>query len=106
MIFQGKWDVPLPKVRAVGEDEVFKVVKTGKTKSKFYDLRILHTFTCFLLFLFCFLFSQYFSLLIIISFLFLYVVVFSNFNFFHFENNYLNVQCDQENLCLFTEVKL
>jgi len=30
----GKWDVPLPKVRAVGEDEVFKVVKTGKTKRK------------------------------------------------------------------------
>ena len=31
---QGKWDVPLPKVRAVGEDEVFKVVKTGKTRSE------------------------------------------------------------------------
>lgn len=30
----GKWDVPLPKVRAVGEDEVFKVVKTGKTRKK------------------------------------------------------------------------
>ncbi|KAK3701253.1 hypothetical protein QZH41_012940 [Actinostola sp. cb2023] len=30
----GKWDVPLPKVRAVGEDEVFKVVKTGKTRRK------------------------------------------------------------------------
>ena len=25
-------DVPLPKVKAVGEDEVFKVIKTGKSK--------------------------------------------------------------------------
>ena len=32
---QGKWNVPLPKVKAVGEDEVFKVIKTGKSKSKF-----------------------------------------------------------------------
>lgn len=32
---QGKWTVPLPKVRAVGEDEVFKVLRTGKRKSKF-----------------------------------------------------------------------
>ena len=31
---QGKWDVPLPKVKAVGENEVFKVVRTGKTRSK------------------------------------------------------------------------
>lgn len=30
----GKWDVPLPKVRAVAEDEMFKVVKTGKRKKK------------------------------------------------------------------------
>jgi len=30
----GKWDVPLPKVKAVGEDEVFKVIKTGKTRRK------------------------------------------------------------------------
>ncbi|XP_031559883.1 ribosome biogenesis protein NSA2 homolog [Actinia tenebrosa] len=30
----GKWNVPLPKVRAVGEAEVFKVVKTGKTRKK------------------------------------------------------------------------
>ena len=29
---QGKWTVPLPKVKAVGENEVFKVVRTGKTK--------------------------------------------------------------------------
>ena len=26
--------MPLPKVRAVGENEVFKVVKTGKSRSK------------------------------------------------------------------------
>lgn len=30
----GKWEVPLPKVRAVGENEVFKVVRTGKTRRK------------------------------------------------------------------------
>lgn len=30
----GKWTVPLPKVKAVGEDEVFKVLKTGKRKKK------------------------------------------------------------------------
>ena len=32
---QGKWDVPLPKVKAIGEDEVFRVVKTGKSKRMF-----------------------------------------------------------------------
>ena len=32
--FQGKWDVPLPKVKAQSEAEVFKVVKTGKTRRK------------------------------------------------------------------------
>jgi ribosome biogenesis protein NSA2 len=31
----GKWNVPLPKVRALGEDEVFKVMKTGKRKRTF-----------------------------------------------------------------------
>jgi len=30
----GKWEVPLPKVRGVSEAEVFKVVKTGKTRRK------------------------------------------------------------------------
>lgn len=35
---QGKWDVPLPKVRAVGQDEVFKVIKTGKSRSKIRTL--------------------------------------------------------------------
>ncbi len=31
---QGKWEVPLPKVKAVSETEAFKVVKTGKSRSK------------------------------------------------------------------------
>ncbi|XP_076942415.1 uncharacterized protein LOC143612279 [Bidens hawaiensis] len=30
----GKWDVPLPKVRPVAEDEMFKVIRTGKRKAK------------------------------------------------------------------------
>ncbi|KAJ1988852.1 Ribosome biogenesis protein [Dimargaris cristalligena] len=30
----GKWNVPLPKVRGIAEDEMFKVIKTGKRKSK------------------------------------------------------------------------
>ena len=30
----GKWNVPLPKVRGIAEDEMFKVVKTGKNRSK------------------------------------------------------------------------
>lgn len=30
----GKWNVPIPKVRAVGEDEVFKVMKSGKRQKK------------------------------------------------------------------------
>ncbi|XP_074274976.1 uncharacterized protein LOC141599010 [Silene latifolia] len=30
----GKWDVPLPKVRPVAEDEMFKVLRTGKRKTK------------------------------------------------------------------------
>jgi ribosome biogenesis protein NSA2 len=30
----GKWEVPLPKVRPVAEDEMFKVMKTGKRKRK------------------------------------------------------------------------
>uniref|UniRef100_A0A7N0V4B8 Ribosome biogenesis protein NSA2 homolog n=1 Tax=Kalanchoe fedtschenkoi TaxID=63787 RepID=A0A7N0V4B8_KALFE len=28
----GKWDVPLPKVRPVAEDEMFRVIRTGKRK--------------------------------------------------------------------------
>lgn len=30
----GKWDVPLPKVKAVSEAEMFKVVRSGKSKRK------------------------------------------------------------------------
>jgi len=30
----GKWDVPLPKVRGIPEDEVFKPITTGKKKGK------------------------------------------------------------------------
>jgi len=30
----GKWSVPLPKVRGISEDEMFKVIKTGKKKAK------------------------------------------------------------------------
>lgn len=30
----GKWDVPIPKVRAQSDAEVFRVVKTGKRKKK------------------------------------------------------------------------
>lgn len=30
----GKWDVPLPKVRPVADDEMFKVIKTGKRQKK------------------------------------------------------------------------
>ena len=29
----GKWAVPLPKVRGVGDEEMFKVIKTGKQRS-------------------------------------------------------------------------
>ena len=30
----GKWEVPLPKVRPIAEEEVFKVLRTGKRKRK------------------------------------------------------------------------
>jgi len=30
----GKWAVPLPKVRGIAEDEMFKVVKSGKRQKK------------------------------------------------------------------------
>ena len=34
----GRWQVPLPKVRPISEDEMFRVMKTGKrTKSFVYD---------------------------------------------------------------------
>lgn len=30
----GKWEVPLPKVRPIAEDEMFKVMKSGKRMKK------------------------------------------------------------------------
>lgn len=41
----GKWNVPLPKVRGIAEDEMFKVVKTGKNRSKlFFFCKLLRLF--------------------------------------------------------------
>lgn len=36
----GKWSVPLPKVRAMAEAEVFKVMRTGKRKKKMWKRMI------------------------------------------------------------------
>ncbi|KAK9142730.1 hypothetical protein Syun_012130 [Stephania yunnanensis] len=33
----GKWEVPLPKVRPVAEDEMFRVTRTRKRKSVLYE---------------------------------------------------------------------
>ncbi|RWS17919.1 ribosome biogenesis protein NSA2-like protein [Dinothrombium tinctorium] len=41
----GKWDVPLPKVRAQPDVEVFKVIKTGKRKKKAWKRMV--TKVCF-----------------------------------------------------------
>merc|ERR1712186_163105 len=30
----GKWQVPIPKVKAMTEDEMFKILRTGKRKKK------------------------------------------------------------------------
>merc|ERR1712060_80648 len=30
----GKWEVPIPKVKAMTEDEMFKILRTGKRKKK------------------------------------------------------------------------
>ena len=30
----GKWDVPIPKVRPVADEEMFKVMRTGSKKQK------------------------------------------------------------------------
>lgn len=29
----GKWDVPIPKVKPIPEDEIFKVIRSGKRQS-------------------------------------------------------------------------
>jgi ribosome biogenesis protein NSA2 len=36
----GKWNVPLPKVRPISDEEMFQVIKTGKRKSKQWKRRI------------------------------------------------------------------
>ena len=36
----GKWNVPVPKVRPVGEDEVFKVMKSGKRQKKAWKRQV------------------------------------------------------------------
>lgn len=41
----GKWEVPLPKVKAVSDSEVFKVVKTGKSSRKAWKRMV--TKACF-----------------------------------------------------------
>ncbi|TKS84662.1 Ribosome biogenesis protein NSA2-like protein [Collichthys lucidus] len=41
----GKWEVPLPKVRAQGETEVLKVIKTGKRQKKAWKRMV--TKVCF-----------------------------------------------------------
>ena len=43
----GKWDVPLPKVRGISEEEVFKPIKSGKSKSMYSVL--IHCRYCFYL---------------------------------------------------------
>ncbi|XAR64762.1 hypothetical protein NMG60_11008581 [Bertholletia excelsa] len=41
----GKWEVPLPKVRPVGEDKMFRVVKSGKRKSKYKEFSLMRMVT-------------------------------------------------------------
>ena len=40
----GKWNVPLPQVRPIAEDEMLRVLKTGKTKRKKWK-RLVNKFT-------------------------------------------------------------
>jgi len=41
----GKWEVPLPKVKAISEAEAFKIVRTGKTRRKAWKRMV--TKVCF-----------------------------------------------------------
>mmetsp|Transcript_38972 Transcript_38972/g.122081 ORF Transcript_38972/g.122081 Transcript_38972/m.122081 type:complete len:262 (-) Transcript_38972:266-1051(-) len=41
----GKWDVPIPKVRAVADDQMFKVMTSGKRKNKAWKRQV--TKVCF-----------------------------------------------------------
>ena len=36
----GKWNVPIPKVRAQSEADVFKVIQTGKRKKKAWKRKV------------------------------------------------------------------
>ena len=36
----GKWAVPIPKVKAMSENEMFQVVRTGKRKKKMWKRKI------------------------------------------------------------------
>ena len=33
----GKWSVPIPKVRAIADDEMFKILKSGKRRSTYFS---------------------------------------------------------------------
>ena len=35
-VLQGKWEVPLPKVKAQSQADVFRVITTGKRKSNLF----------------------------------------------------------------------
>lgn len=54
---QGKWTVPLPKVKAVGEDEVFKVLRTGKRRSECFP-ELWQNFSTFVTFFLCLLLAE------------------------------------------------
>ena len=41
----GKWDVPIPKVKPVADDEMFKVLRSGKRKAKAWKRMV--TKVCF-----------------------------------------------------------
>lgn len=34
----GKWAVPIPKVKAMSEEEMFKIMRSGKRRSTFFYL--------------------------------------------------------------------
>ena len=42
----GKWEVPLPKVRPIAEDEMFKVLKSGKRRRELERPSFLTSCSC------------------------------------------------------------
>jgi ribosome biogenesis protein NSA2 len=46
-MLQGKWEVPLPKVKGMSETEVFKVIKSGKTRRKLALKKVVLNMPCF-----------------------------------------------------------